>query len=65
MNGMMPKNLKFFCELCPWQGRGAEKIIKHLKDAHGYSEPQRWPDGGLVVDASNAPELLTGDGGAP
>lgn len=60
MSMLPPKNLKFFCELCPWQGRGVNKVIKHLKDAHGYDEPERWPDGELVVDASNVPELLVG-----
>jgi len=35
----------------------AEDVAEHLLRRHGYAAA-RWPDGGLVVDMSEVPELL-------
>lgn len=54
---MKPMILPWTCEVCGHHMVGDfEALTEHL-GTHGY-EPQRWPDGELVVDMSNVPELL-------
>lgn len=54
---MDPMILPWTCEVCGYQMVGDfEALTVHLR-THGF-EPQRWPDGELVVDMSNVPELL-------
>lgn len=53
----IPDHVKWHCELCPAVSAGAEEALRHLAEEHGC-HPERWPDGGLVVDASDVPELL-------
>ncbi len=54
---MIPANVVCFCQLCPTQVLGIEAIAEHLDAVHG-EKAERWPDGGLVVDASEVPELI-------
>jgi hypothetical protein len=56
---VIPDNIRCFCELCPHEAHGLEAIVAHLADEHGHGHTvERWPDGGLVIDASDVPELL-------
>jgi hypothetical protein len=54
---VIPEDVRSFCTLCPAEEIGLEAIVGHLETVHGMTA-QRWPDGGLVVDASDTPELM-------
>ena len=52
--------LRWTCHLCPGEIVGTlHDMMEHLETVHD-EHPQRWPDGALVVDMSDVPELLTG-----
>lgn len=57
----MPERMNWTCALCPPEAcemNGTlEDVSGHLKDAHGM-DSARWPDGGLVIDMSEVPELM-------
>jgi hypothetical protein len=61
---VIPDDIRAFCQLCPHEAIGLEAIVAHIADEHGDGgqdyTPERWPDGGLVIDASDVPELLGG-----
>lgn len=54
---LIPEDIRCRCGLCPTTTVGISAMAEHLEQAHGQY-PQRWPDGGLVVDASDVPELI-------
>lgn len=59
--GYMPQRMNWTCALCP-EGEGnmngtLEDVTGHLERVHGM-ESARWPDGGLVIDMSEVPELM-------
>lgn len=56
-HSLIPVDILVFCQLCPTTTIGINSMAEHLEQAHGQY-PQRWPDGGLVVDASQVPELI-------
>lgn len=55
----VPDDLRWTCHLCqstqPFPT--IEDVARHLADEH-FMQPERWPDGDLVVDMSGVPELL-------
>ena len=53
---MIPDDLPCFCFLCLHMETGIEAIAKHVEHDHGL-EAQRWPDGRVVVEAFEFPEL--------
>jgi hypothetical protein len=55
---VIPEKIRCFCALCPHEAEGIEAIVAHLEQVHGCPSAERWPDGGLVIDASDTPELL-------
>lgn len=57
MSTIIPEHILAHCRLCPTTTIGINSMAEHLEQAHGQC-PQRWPDGGLVVDASQVPELI-------
>lgn len=59
MSTLIPEHVRSHCQLCPTVEVGIEAMAAHQEQAHGHTV-QRWPDGGLVVDASAVPELLGG-----
>jgi len=61
---VIPDDVRCFCQLCPHETVGLEAIVAHIEADHfdggdDYT-PERRPDGGLVVDASDVPELIQG-----
>lgn len=60
----MPESMTWTCALCPDGDNSVtgalEDVTAHLSEAHGM-QPERWPDGGLVIDTSDVPELLLGE----
>lgn len=54
---MIPADVISFCALCPAEEIGLDAIAAHLETVHG-EVAQRWPDGGFVIDESDAPELM-------
>lgn len=54
---MIPERLRTFCALCPHEADSVEEMATHLEQDHGL-HAERWPDGGLVIDASDTPELM-------
>lgn len=56
----VPEHLRAFCQLCPHEADSLDAIVDHLEQEHGHTA-ERWPDGGLVVDASDVPELIGGE----
>ncbi len=56
MTSLIPDDVRVWCHLCPYETAGVEAIAAHMAEVHGL-HVQRWPDGDLVVDASDVPEL--------
>lgn len=54
---MIPERLRTFCALCPYEADSVAEMAAHLETDHGL-QAERWPDGDLVVDMSDVPELL-------
>jgi len=54
---VIPLDLLCTCELCGVEVVGLENMVSHLDAVHDL-QAQRWPDGGLVIDASDTPELM-------
>jgi hypothetical protein len=54
---VIPRRLRSVCALCGAETQSITEIVEHLEKVHGM-QAQRWPDGGLVIDASDTPELL-------
>lgn len=54
---MMPEHLVSTCELCGVESIGVNDMISHLDEVHDL-QAERWPDGELVVDMSDVPELM-------
>lgn len=53
-----PEDLVCHCGLCPNSTFvGVPAMVEHLESVHGQTA-ERWPDGALVVDASDVPELI-------
>lgn len=59
MSTLIPEHILAHCQLCPTTTIGINSMAEHQEQAHGHIA-ERWPDGGLVVDASDVPELLGG-----
>lgn len=53
-----PATIRIFCELCPAETFSLDEADRHATTCHpDYdSRVQRWPDGGVVVDATPALE---------
>jgi hypothetical protein len=55
---LTPDDLRWTCHLCkttqPFPT--IEDVARHLAEVHAM-QPERWPDDGLVIDASDVPEL--------
>lgn len=54
---MIPERLRTFCALCTAEADSVEEMVTHLEQDHDL-RAERWPDGGLVIDASDTPELM-------
>lgn len=54
---MMPEHIVSTCELCGVERIGISEMIAHLDEVHDL-QAERWPDGELVVDMSDVPELM-------
>lgn len=60
----IPDQLRCFCGLCPYECDSIPAMIEHIDSDHEHHpDAQRWPDGGVVVDMSEVPELMGGGGG--
>lgn len=62
MNAHM-RGARCFCNLCHHETVGMPAMVEHINSEHEHHpDAQRWPDGELVIDASDSVDVLLHNG---